>query len=228
MLWGGRDATFLPSFSDSTMPSTMRLYINDKRISTAVRTKSGAILQVYPEKRTFGTDVAWRLFWDEATKPKILLRTTDTGKGVSRPPRRRASSLADWKIIKCDDMRSIFSPGSYYIGDLCYALSDEVYDKIFGGGGYASGIYREKGPMGRTFLVSRTAYGDGVYKGSDGKTFLVDAGIIGICPVSLMEKSGEGGHVYTFKDFVECNIDGGLYAFTSGHKTLVIDTAGNN
>ena len=56
------------------MSSTLRLYINDTRISTAVPTKSGEILQVYPVKTTFTNEVAWRQHWDEATKPKIVLK----------------------------------------------------------------------------------------------------------------------------------------------------------
>jgi hypothetical protein len=67
-----------------------------------------------------------------------------------------------------------------------------------------------------------------MYPGSDGKEFGVDAGIIGICSASLMEKSGNGGHVYTFKAPVRCKFAAGRFFFTSQDKSLVIDTTGDD
>jgi len=90
------------------------------------------------------------------------------------------------------------------------------------------GIYSEKS-TGRTFLVNSTAWGDGEYPGSDGKKFAVDAGIIGICPESLMAKDDGGGHMYTFKTPVDCDFRGGRFRFfwDSG-SFLVIDTTGDD
>lgn len=120
--------------------------------------------------------------------------------------------------------------GKYYIGDLCYALSDSVYESIFGNlGGYESGLYQKKDSTD-FFLVDNTAYGDGLYGGTDGKEFAVDAGIIGICPASMIgpEKDGDGGHIYEFKDPVKCRFSGGVFTFKSGYIRLVINTEGDD
>ena len=75
--------------------------------------------------------------------------------------------------------------GRMYIGDLCYALSDEIYDGVWGASDYKDGAYKtEKGE----FAMVGTAYGDGTYEGSDGFYYPVDAGIIGICDANLVEK----------------------------------------
>jgi len=220
----------------------MRLYINDNRISTAVKTKNGSILQVYPAKMTFRDDVQWQAYWAEATKPKIILRFGDVSERsapapspapvsvttrASKATKAKKAKLSDWSIGNKMAFVYDIPAGTYYIGDLCYALSDDIYDNIFGGTGYCSGIYEEKATK-RVFLVSNTAFGDGMYPGSDGKEFGVDAGIIGICSVSLMEKSGNGGHVYTFKTPVRCKFAAGRFFFTSQDKSLVIDTTGDD
>ena len=41
--------------------------------------------------------------------------------------------------------------------------------------------------MGHPIFVHSTAYGDGSYEGSDGRSYSVDAGIIGAIPVELIE-----------------------------------------
>lgn len=236
----GYQGRYNQPFSKLKMSSTMRLFINDNRISTAVKTKNGAILQVYPKKTAFSDEVAWRAYWDEATKPKIILRFGDASERsapapVPTPVTTRASkatkakkaSLSDWSIGNKMAFVYDIPAGTYYIGDLCYALSDDIYDNIFGGTGYCSGIYEEKATK-RLFLVANTAYGDGEYPGSDGNNFAVDAGIIGICSASLVEKSGRGGHMYTFKTPVRCKFAAGRFSFTSLDKSLMIDTTGDD
>ena len=220
------------------MSSTIRLFVNDKRISTAVKLNSGSILQVYPTKRPFATDVEWKQFWEDSLKPKIIIRFSDgeekqTSAPVAAPAAPKTKSktikavrLQDWDVKPSHSFSHTLPAGTYYIGDLCYALSDDVYDKVFGGMGYDSGIYAEKG-TDRVFLVNGTSYGDGLYLGTDGKEFAVDAGIIGICSQSLMGKDGNGGHVYTFESPVTCSFkkDGRFY-FSSSNGRLMIDTAG--
>lgn len=41
--------------------------------------------------------------------------------------------------------------------------------------------------MGHPIFVHSTAYGDGQYEGSDGRSYSVDAGIIGAIPLALIE-----------------------------------------
>ena len=220
------------------MSSTMRLFINDNRISTAVKTKNGSILQVYPSRATFTNDVQWQAYWAEATKPKIVLRIgypedqatpepTPALKRTSKTTKPEKAKLSDWSIGNKMAFVYDIPAGTYYIGDLCYALGNDIYDNIFGGTGYCSGIYEEKATK-RLFLVAGTAAGDGMYPGSDGNEFAVDAGIIGICSSSLMEKSGDGGHVYTFKSPVRCKFAAGRFSFTSQERSLVVDTTGDD
>jgi hypothetical protein len=213
----------------------MRLFINDNRISTAVKVKSGGLLQVYPVKKQFANEVDWQKHWAELTKPKIILRFGDGTERAEAPapvvPKPTTpvpkAKLSDWTFTTSNNIRTTLPPGEYYIGDLCYVLGDNVYDNIFGGTGYEMGIYTEKA-TGRTFLVGSTAYGDGEYRGSDGNKFAVDAGIIGICPKSLMAKDDGGGHMYTFKTPVECKFQGGRFSFLSWSYGLFIDTTGDD
>lgn len=208
----------------------MRLYINDNRISTAVKTKKGSILQVYPAKAAFADEVAWQNYWADAMKPKITLRfgSQEERSAPAPAPKPKAASLDDWNFTNRRNPTFAVPAGTYYIGDLCYALSDDIYDNIFGGTGYEPGVYEEKG-TGRIFGLARTAYGDGEYPASDGNKFAVDAGIIGICPQSLMSKRGRGGHFYTFDTPLQCSFKNGRFSFEwEPYNSLVIDTTGDD
>lgn len=71
--------------------------------------------------------------------------------------------------------------GTYYVGDLCYVLSDYDYDEIVCTFEYDDGnVYIVNG---YTFAWSNTAYGDGVYRDSKRNKYPVDAGLIGILRV---------------------------------------------
>lgn len=101
--------------------------------------------------------------------------------------------------------------GAYYVGDLCYALEDDIYHDVFGGQGYANGFYRNGDDF---FLVSGTAFGDGCYVDTLGRSYYVDAGIIGICPIHLAKKGTDGGQVIEFDEHVECEFYHGMFSFT--------------
>lgn len=97
-----------------------------------------------------------------------------------------------------DKSSAVLPPGEYYIGDLCYALKDHLYDSVFGPT-YASGHYWTFRPN-ETFMMAGTG-GDGTFRGSDGKRFEVDAGIIGIASLSTLDPAKApyyGGHMYKF------------------------------
>ena len=72
--------------------------------------------------------------------------------------------------------------GKMYIGDLCYAMSDYDYHKVWGAHNYEDGM----------FAMVGTAYGDGCYDSNIGFAFPVDAGIIGICDGELVKKDVTG------------------------------------
>lgn len=101
--------------------------------------------------------------------------------------------------------------GTYYVGDLCYALDDDIYTGVFGGQGYADGLYRNGEDY---FLVGETAFGDGTYADTDGRSYGVDSGTIGICPIDLAKKGTEGGQVIEFDCDTECYFRAGMFSFT--------------
>ena len=73
----------------------------------------------------------------------------------------------------------------FYVGDICYVLDDEIYDKIWGAAGYRDGEYETE--FGK-FAVASTAYGDGEYDDQFGHSYGVDAGVIGIVPWEILDK----------------------------------------
>lgn len=206
------------------MSQTIRLFVNEKRISTAVRTKKGQFIQVYPVKRGFESEAAWRASWKSETHPQVKVESLES---KAPPTNTQRVSSKNWTYKEV--YRYTAPPGKYYIGDLCYVLGDDVYDKVFGEQGYEGGLYKQEGTA-NFFLVDNTAYGDGLYIGSDRREFAVDAGIIGITPASCMAKNDGGGQVYTFNDPVECRFKDGRFSFTSSNGSfyLMIDTTGDD
>lgn len=91
-------------------------------------------------------------------------------------------------------------PGEYYVGDICYVLDHNVYDDIWGTKfKFEDGKYtiNYDGYHG-VFAVASTAHGDGTYRGSNGKYFDVDAGVIGIVSRSLCAQQETGEYEATF------------------------------
>lgn len=76
--------------------------------------------------------------------------------------------------IEHKSFKAEFKPGTYFIGDPCYALRDDLYEKWGNENNYADGNYDY-------FAVGSTAYGDGIYDDVySGKGYGVDAGILGV------------------------------------------------
>lgn len=139
----------------------------------------------------------------------------------------KEEKMEDWTFKAV--MRTTLPPGKYYIGDICYFLKEQTYDRIFGGTHYESGLYTRKSD-GAVFMVDGTSYGDGLYKGSDNYEYGVDAGVIGIVSRALGPVNDEdmyGGTFNTFKEPVEVKFGGGVFRFNSPSKYLIIDTAGD-
>jgi hypothetical protein len=206
------------------MSQTVRLFVNDKRIATAVITKKGKFLQVYPTKKNFVSEDDWRSSWKHETHPQSRVENAES---KAPPPKNPSVGTKNWTYKEV--YRFTAPPGKYYIGDLCYVLGDDVYDKVFGGQGYEMGLYTQTG-TDNFFLVDSTAYGDGLYLGSDRREFAVDAGLIGITPASCMAKNDGGGQIYTFTNPVECRFKNGRFSFTSSNGSfyLMIDTTGDD
>ena len=82
----------------------------------------------------------------------------------------------------------------FYIGDLCYALNEKVYDEVWGGNNYEDGQYTDPETKAEFAMVG-TTYGDGEYESSDGVTFPVDAGIIGVADLAICDGDTSLGKV---------------------------------
>jgi hypothetical protein len=104
----------------------------------------------------------------------------------------RDAAAMTWKDLEGSER--VFPAGKYYIGDLCYALDRVTYEKTVcdGGDGFmTNGTH--------TLGFFSTYAGDGGYEGTNGKIYGVDAGIIGIVPVEIVEDT-EGHDILTFEN----------------------------
>lgn len=76
----------------------------------------------------------------------------------------------------------------FYVGDICYALSDKMYQEEWGGKHHFQEGCFEVMDSGLSFAVGYTAYGDGCYADNKGHKYPVDAGCIGVVPLELVAK----------------------------------------
>lgn len=138
--------------------------------------------------------------------------------------------LQEVKINEDKDIFWKYPPGTYYIGDPCYIMSDIDYDKMGETNDWElSGVFDINGSK---VAVDHTAYGDGSYHGSDGTEFGVDAGIIGIVPEVLFDKEKKrgwlGGKIVKASQDLVFHAKDGLFTIAIDHKKdLVINTIGD-
>jgi len=99
--------------------------------------------------------------------------------------------------------------GTYYIGDLCYVMTDDEWEDFCSitikGNECLDGEFEM--PDGRKFATYGTAWGDGQYRDQLGNSYGVDAGLIGCIRVEDIKKDCENlnrlGKVHKFEtDFV--------------------------
>jgi len=83
----------------------------------------------------------------------------------------------------CTGWRATVPPGSYFLGDPCYAVPDALWMPLL----ESCSIFEQ--PIGTVdgtqVLAFGTAYGDGSYSDQADNTFSVDAGLIGLTPMAL-------------------------------------------
>lgn len=120
---------------------------------------------------------------------------------------------------------TIRSEKGFYIGDLCYALNDAIYDEVWGGAGYQDGIYEDPA-SGFKFAVAGTAYGDGTYEDAYYlRTFDVDAGNLSVVPGELVEDT-QGGHYFPGAGEAYFTAEDGVFEISlPGGELITIDTA---
>ena len=106
--------------------------------------------------------------------------------------------------------------GTYYVGDLCYVLSDrwtEFCSLTIDGHSVKNGVFTMAD--GLTFATFTTAYGDGCYMDEQGRDYPVDAGLIGCVKVESVDKDANLGlgNVHTFESDFEVYSDGQVITF---------------
>lgn len=103
-------------------------------------------------------------------------------------------------------------PGTYYIGDPCYVFERESWDTI----GEQTEWFH-KTPIaelnGMQLLAFGTAYGDGDYADQFGNRYPVDAGLIGVVPVFLMERKTRDMRYITSDEPLVCSEHDGVLTF---------------
>lgn len=123
----------------------------------------------------------------------------------------------------------VLDKGKYYIGDICYALGEEIYYKHWGDRfSFGDGLYDVDG---KQFAVLSTAYGDGRYTGRNKDNayyFPVDAGNIGMVDILLAEESEERlrncGAVIEFDSDISLTYDAGVISIRADGVSIDINT----
>ena len=108
----------------------------------------------------------------------------------------------------------IKSKKGFYIGDICYALPAEIYSGVWGKWGYCDGKYSVPN-TNLAFAVAGTAYGDGEYFDQNGRLYGVDAGVIGVVPLELLDPSYDyGGHIFEGEGEAVFEAEKGFFSVT--------------
>lgn len=109
-------------------------------------------------------------------------------------------------------MNCTLPPGKYYIGDPCYVF-EVSWDAVLSETDYFTN--ERQTIKGVPVFGGPTAYGDGVYLGSDGFDYSVDAGLLAAIPVELIEdETGAAfGTVVDAPSGLECANHAGAFTF---------------
>ena len=126
---------------------------------------------------------------------------------------------------------AVKSKKGFYIGDICYVLSGDVYYKLWGGRhGFKDGEFEVPG-TGYSFAVGPTAYGDGEYYDDEGNAYPVDAGVIGLVPLELVERKDglDCGRIVRMPGIAAMDCEAGIFTIClPDGDTVRIDTAGDD
>lgn len=111
-----------------------------------------------------------------------------------------------------------FGPGTYFFGDPCYALNEQLYDSEWGGK-----HNWENGDYAPLFAVGSTKYGDGEYRDNTGHRYPVDSGSIGLTCID--DEAVRRDPIAALRDCgrVICAKQSAVFTADDGHFTLTID-----
>lgn len=111
--------------------------------------------------------------------------------------------------------------GWYYVGDPCYAASDERWAQYGESSDWFQQSILATAPDGAWCVGLPTAYGDGEYRGTDGYAYGVDAGLLGVTPKEYAQDNAlHGLRLVNFPKPFECYTKGPVVVL--GH--IRIDT----
>jgi hypothetical protein len=127
--------------------------------------------------------------------------------------------------MKIKQVEVVVPKGSYVIGDPCYAVPDKDWIPLLETCNYFESPigYVKDGMQKFPVLAFGTKWGDGCYRGTDGNEYGVDAGLLGLVPVELLEDLS-GHEVVNFSKDTLC-IDDGSGKLKFGHITIDTDPA---
>jgi len=120
--------------------------------------------------------------------------------------------------------------GQYVLGDPCYAVPDDKWNELlescscFNNPIGQFSTYNRGSTIYHSAVAFGTRWGDGCYRGTDGNLYPVDAGLIGLVPLSASsnELRDDLSTVVTFDKPTICSTDGtGKLRF--GHITIDTD-----
>ena len=125
--------------------------------------------------------------------------------------------------MKIKRVEVLVPEGSYVIGDPCYAVPDKDWDGLLQSCNYFESPigYVKDGVQKFSVLAFGTKWGDGSYRGTDGRVYDVDAGLIGLVPVELVKNLAEHTILVLNKDTLCVNDGSGKLTF--GHITIDTD-----
>ncbi len=121
--------------------------------------------------------------------------------------------------------------GTYFLGDPCYAVPQDLWMPLLESCNVYQGeaVGTVSAPSGFfEVLAFGTAYGDGRYSDNKGNSYPVDAGLIGLTPVGLINESStvmnengtkrhDLGTFVTFDRDIICSAEGGIMDFGDYH-----------
>jgi hypothetical protein len=127
--------------------------------------------------------------------------------------------------MKIKRVEVIVPKGSYVIGDPCYAVPDKDWIALLETCNYFESPigYVKDGMQKFPVLAFGTKWGDGCYRGTDGNAYGVDAGLIGLVPVEIVQDLSEH-NIITFEKPTLC-IDDTSGKLKFGHITIDTDPA---
>jgi hypothetical protein len=125
--------------------------------------------------------------------------------------------------MKIKRVEVLVPAGKYAIGDPCYAVANDDWDGLLKSCNYFQNPigYVEDGVQAFPVLAFSTKWGDGSYRGTDGKVYDVDAGLIGLVPVEIITDFADCEFITFDKDTLCVNDGTGKLRF--GHITIDTD-----